>query len=438
MSSADSDARTAALQQMDNGAVATARPVLVRLANTYRCDLSLQAAAGMALAQSGAEKEALPYLQKAHSGKPADAAIAYNLGVTQLKAGDAVGAQATFRGMLARMPGRSDIRLALASAQLQANDYAAAANSFADAEKALRSSGEQLPPETRQDWAVALLNAGRAAEAKKVLLQIHELQQSAPALSLLAEAEEKSGNYKEALEHYEAAAKLDPSEANVYAFGNELLQHWTFPPAIDVFKFGAAKYPVSDRMQLALGIAYFGNGNYDKAIPVFETLLRNSPANTAAADLLGRSCAATSGDSAPGCSTLQTFAEQHPENATASVYAASAILREPGTTRDLARARALLEQAVKSDPKLPDAWYQMGVLQQAENQWEPSAASLQRAIDLRPAFPEAHYRLSRALGHMGKREQATAEIALQRQYTEQEKQANNQRMKDVITFLTTQ
>lgn len=392
----------------------------------------------MALAETGTEAEALPYLQRAHKGKPADAAIAYNLGVAQVKAGDAAGAEQTFRGILSRTPGRGDVRLALASAQLQASEFAAAAGSFAEAEKALRSSGEQLPAETRQDWALALLNAGRADDATKVLMRIHSLQQSAPALSLLAEAEEKSGDFRSALEHYEAAAKLDASEPNVYAFGNELLQHWTFPPAIEVFKFGVAKYPVSDRMQLALGIAYFGNGNYDKAIPVFETLLRNAPSNTAAADLLGRSCAATSGDSAPGCNTLQSFAEQHPENATAAVYAASAILREPGATRDLTKARTLLEQATKTNPKLPDAWYQMGVLQQAENQWEGSASSLQKAIDLRPAFPEAHYRLSRAYGHMGKREQATQEIALQRQYTEQEKQANNQRMKDVITFLTAQ
>lgn len=426
------------MQQMDDGHAEAARAVLIKLAAKYTCDASLQVAAGMALAETGAEKDALPYLDRAHRAKPADSAIAFNLGVAQLKTGDAASAERTFQSILLRSPGNRDVLTALATAQMQQRRFSAAATTYAEVDRASHAASQPVSSEMRQDWASALLSSGKPADAKAVLEKMEGLEQSSEGQAMLADAEEKTGDFVNAGRHYEAAARLNPSEANVYAFGNELLQHWTFPPAIDVFKFGSQNYPDSERMRMALGIAYFGNGNYDQAIPVFQAMLQRSPQNATAAGLLGRSCSATSGDSAPGCAALLTFAEQHPDNAAASLYAATAILRQPGTTRDLVKARKLLNQALAADPKAADSWYQMGVLQQAQNEWEPSAASLQKAIGLRPAYPEAHYRLSRAYGHMGKRDQASAEIALQRQFTEQEKQSTNQRMKDVITFLTAQ
>ena len=436
LSSADTAAEQAALQRYEQGDAAGAKADLVRLADAYPCRAQLQAAAGMALAESGDTTASVPYLQRAHASRPADDAIAFNFAVSLLHRGDAAKAADLFGRIAAHAPQRTDVRLALAEAQMQAKDFSAAASSFAAAHRLQQALSEPTPLDMRMDWALALLSSSQPAAARDVLANAEGLSGSAPAQELLAEAEEKSGTYAEAARHYEAAARLDPSESNTFAFGNELLQHWTFGPAIEIFKFGADRFPSSERMHLGLGIAYFGNGNYSQAVPEFRGMLQRSPSDASAAELLGRSCAALSGEPLPGCDALVQFAESHPGNAMASLYAASSILHQPEETRDLAKAQTLLDNSVNADPKLADAWYERGVLQQTRNDWQGSAASLQHAITLRPAYPEAHYRLSRAYGHLGRRDDANAEVALQQKFAQQEKDEKNKHLQDVITFLT--
>ncbi len=62
---------------------------------------------------------------------------------------------------------------------------------------------------------------------------------------------------------------------------------------------------------------------------------------------------------------------------------------------------------------------------------------LQKAIELRPTYPEAHYRLSRAYAHLGQREEAQQEIALQQKYSQQAKDSLNNHLSEVVTFLVT-
>ena len=69
---------------------------------------------------------------------------------------------------------------------------------------------------------------------------------------------------------------------------------------------------------------------------------------------------------------------QHPRNAEAATYAATALLHQPADKRDNAKARALLEQAIAADPKLADAYYQLGVLEQEGAHWQESVAPLEK------------------------------------------------------------
>jgi tetratricopeptide (TPR) repeat protein len=94
-----------------------------------------------------------------------------------------------------------------------------------------------------------------------------------------------------------------------------------------------------------------------------------------------------------------------------------------------------LQQALTADPKLTEAYYQMGVLEQQRSRWKESAVVLEKAVELRPSYPEAHYRLSRAYSHLGMRDDAQKQMALQQQYAQQEKDHINARMQEVMTFL---
>lgn len=436
MTSEDAAKERKALASLDANDIASAQPDILALAKKYPCRFELQAAAGMALAESENIAAAVPFLRQAHALSPTDDAISFNLALAELKTGNAEAALPLLQKIASRSPDRADVQLLLAAACMQTKRPSAAAAAFQKASANLTTSGQAMPLELRMDWASALLQSRRASEARDVLRSADGLQQSAPALALLAEAAEATGDYAEAARSFESAARLDPSEPMIVAYGNELLQHRTFGPAIEILKYGTQKFPDSQRMHLALGAAYFNNAMYSLAAPEFYTMLLHSPNDALAADMLGRSCADTTAASLQECTALEGFAKEHPQNAVAATYAATAILQRPTETRDTQTADQLLQNALHADPKLADAWYQMGVLQQSRNLWNESATSLERAIALQPDFADAHYRLSRAYSRMGRREEAVAQVQLEMKYRQENKDANSLRMQKIVRILT--
>ena len=78
------------------------------------------------------------------------------------------------------------------------------------------------------------------------------------------------------------------------------------------------------------------------------------------------------------------------------------------------------------------------MLEQEGAHWRDSAAPLEKAIALKPTLAEAHYRLARAYSHLGRREDAAKEIALQQRYSKEQTASVDARLKEVTTFLTAQ
>jgi tetratricopeptide (TPR) repeat protein len=309
---------------------------------------------------------------------------------------------------------------------------AEAATAFAAA-----SSRGSPKPDLLYNWAVALFTAGNAKRASEVLARIPEKDNSAQIQSLWGDIEEKNAHYAAALRHCQSAAQLDPSETNLYALGIELTRHWTFPAAIRIFEYGVAKHPESARLKLGLAVAKYGNDDYAGSALVLASLLEKEPENDLYADLLGRNCVLMGKGENSGCDKLERIAAQHPSNAAAALYVAEAILRQPQDEQNTTRARNLLEQAIAANPRLAEAFLQIGGLDQQEMRWQESAAMLEKAVALRPDYAQAHYRLARAYSHLGQREQAEKEIALQQEYSQKDENNRIARMREVTTFLVT-
>ena len=259
-----------------------------------------------------------------------------------------------------------------------------------------------------------------------------------PTKSSLARRKSALATTRQAEEHFSQAAHLNPTEPNVYAWVVELLRHFSWQPAVKVADYGIQQFPSSTRLKAARGIAFYADNRYKEAAAVFSDLLTADPGNATWASLLGRNCALIADATATGCDSLQRFADQHPQNAEAATYAATALLHQPAEKRDNAKARALLQQAIAADPKLADAYYQLGVLDQEETHWQDSTTPLEKAIALNPAFAEAHYRLARAYSHLGRRDDAAKQIELQQRYAKEQKDSLDARLKEVTTFLTGQ
>lgn len=430
MSAADQTTLRDAIDAYDRGDAARAEPLLRGLVRRYPQSYETNEALGSLYAEAGDFTRALPLLEQARKLAPKEAIAHANLGAAYLKLNRTAAAITELETAARLEPGNASTQTELGQAWMLQGQAAKAAQAF---EVASSASPEDWG--LRYNLALALFNSGATRQADKALRAIPASSATDQTESLAGDIHEKLGDYKQAVIDYQAAARLNPSDANLYALTAELLRHWTWDEAIKIATFGAERYPASLHFKLAEGIGLYANGQYPPAAAVFSSLLTNEPDNGLYADLLGRSCNLVDEGVSADCKGLEAFAKKHPENAQAATYAAAALLHRATGEQDTAQAEVFLRQALAADPKLADAYFEMGVLDQMRLRWKESAASLEHAVALRPAYPEAHYRLSRAYAHMGQREDAQREIALQQKYSQQQKDSLNTRMQEVVKFV---
>jgi tetratricopeptide (TPR) repeat protein len=130
-----------------------------------------------------------------------------------------------------------------------------------------------------------------------------------------------------------------------------------------------------------------------------------------------------------------SFAERHPDNAVIATYAATSILHQPQGQQQLETARTLLMNALRANPRMAQAQFAMGLLMQQQKQWKESMAPLEKAIQLKPDYAMAHYRLALAYNHNGDKQQAQQEIALELKYSKADRAEVENRLRSVTTFL---
>ena len=430
MPPADTAALHSALDAYDQGNAQQAEPALRALVQKYPANYEANEALGSLYAEAGDLARALPYLQQSCAIAPREALAHANLGAAYLKLRQSAAAVHELQQAAVLNPSNGLTQSNLGQALVLSGDPKAAAKAFAIASK--------LSPDdtgTKYNWALALYDSGSNKAAADLLESLPSAAMTDQVHSLAGDAEERAREFQKALSHFQAAARLNPSDANLYALTTELLRHWTWREAIQVAHYGSTRYPASTHFKLAEGIGFYGDSAYRDAVRVFSELLQTEPENAAVADLLGRSCTLLADGDSAGCGGLHEFAERHPGNAVTSTYAAVAILHEPKENQNLDEAARLLHSAIKADPRYAEAYYQLGVLEQTRLDWKQSAIDLEQSIALRPKSPEAHYRLSRAYNHLGKRDEAQAEVALHEAYSQQAKDSIDARMQEVVRFL---
>ena len=282
-----------------------------------------------------------------------------------------------------------------------------------------RATGELSPPSASSGGA----SAGVAAEHHQA-----------------AEREETQGHPVEAEHEYQRAAELDPSEPNLFDWGAELLRHGAIEPAFEVFAKGNRLFPHSARMLVGLGVTCYARGSYDQAVHHLRRAADLDPDDPAPYQFMGKIETAEAAPSREAEETLASYAKRHPDSAQANYYCAVSLWKQRKGPEDHAtftRVEALLEKAVRLDPKLGAAFLQLGILYSEGKDLPKAISAYESAVSATPRLAQAHYRLAQAYRQNGEMAKAQQQLELYQQISRESDEQTARERREIQQFVYT-
>lgn len=279
---------------------------------------------------------------------------------------------------------------------------------------------------TRQTLALSpnTANAGEPVSANReseaALRDEREQIQKSLAGGDQADLHRKLGDINERLndpvtaEHeYEQAVRMDPSEANYFSLGTELLLHRASAAAIQVFDRGIAGHPASARLHAGLAAALYANGPVELAMASACRASDLEPTRIEFYALMAEMEKTATSTSPCIAQDLKRFLTLQPENALANYYYAMTLWKEQRTSPSspqAANVERLLAKAVSLDSHFGEAFLQLGMLYEQNGEAEQAVNDFQTCIAASPNLAECHYRLGLAYRRQGEAAKADAEI----------------------------
>jgi len=417
-----------AVTNYESGNFAQAEQILLPLLKRSPQAFDVNELMGLVLTGERKDAEALTYLRSAARTSPgsAPALLAYAACLARL--GRMGEAEAQFRQAVALEPSAYDSNHDMGEFYVQAGKLASAIPYLEKAQLAQPSSYEN-----GYDLALADIRTRKPRQAENALQNLVRYHDTAELHNLLGEAEENSGDYLSAVQEYEKAAHMDPSEANILDWGTELLLHHTFSPAVQVFIFGTEKYPGSLKMEIGLGLAYYGLASFQNAAAALMRACDLAPRDPTPYLILGETYSNSRVPVEGVVERLERLTAMDPTNARAFYYQALALWKAPQAVPGgavLNKVESTLQKAVVLDPTFADARLQLGKLYTGENKIPEAIAAYNEAMRIDPNLADAHYRLAQLYRQSGRIAEAQNQMRVyQILHQEQLKEKDQERSK---------
>ena len=388
---------------------------------------------GMVYAAESRDEDAIRQLEIAVRLKPDSAAARTNLAASLFRAHLNAQAGDEFRKALALEPNNYSANHNLAQFYIHSGKIAEA--------QPLLARAQQIKPsayENGYDLVMADLLLGKLAEARTTAQSLLKQRDTGELHNLLAQIDEKEGKYVAAVNEFEAAAHIDPSEQNLFAWGSELLLHRTYEPAIEVFRAGTQRYPNSVRLQIGLGMALYARGLYEGAMSALMRAIDLKPTDPHGYAFLSRAYESSPKQASEVIQHFQRYAQLEPQNAKAQYYYAMSLwkgkqLEDSGL--DVPKVEALLKKAIALDGSLAEAHLQLGNLYADQHEYQESIPEYQRAVALDPSLSDAHYRLATDYVHVGQKDLARKEFAIYQKLRSQHMAKSDKERAEIKQFV---
>lgn len=364
---------------------------------------------GLALAGQGEMDRAILQLRVASMLQPQSAPAHDNLATALARKGDLAGAETEWRQALARQPADPTATRDLARLYLSQNK-------LADALPLLRAAHSANPAaiDTTYNLALTDLLLGNLVECRELISALLQQQNSGELHALLGKLDEREGKFVEAANELGAAAALDPSEDNLFAWGSEFLLHRAYQSAIQVFQQGTQRFPQAPRLWVGLGMAQYSRGEYEPAV---SALLKAADLN--ATDprcylFLSKAYLSAPSQADQVIDRFRRYATLEPTNAKAQFYYALSLWkgRRANTEAiDNDAVEKLFLRSLALDDTDAEAHLQLGIFYNDQHSYDKALPQFQRAEQLDPNLADAHFRLGRAYLRTGDKDKSQAELA---------------------------
>jgi tetratricopeptide (TPR) repeat protein len=423
-----------AVAAYESGRYAESAALIEKLLPAAPESFELHELLGLDYSGQSQDAKASGHLEKAVRLNPKSAEAQTNLAANLARLGKNAEAEQHFRKAVELEPDNFDANHNLGEAYIRQGKIADATPYL---EKAQRLDASKY--DNGYDLALAYISVGRTKDARALIQALLQQKNTAELHNLLAEVEEKDGNFVAAANEYEAAAHMDPSESNLFDWASELLVHRTLEPSIAVFRDAVQRYPQSSRLAIGLGMALYSLGKYDEAVTSLLRAADLSPGDARIYPFLSRAYDSSPGQADEVIKRFRRFAELQPRNGHAQYYYAMSLWkgkRAQDPSVDLHEVEALLKKSIALDPSLAEAELQLGNLYSDETRYAAAIPYYKRAIALNSDLADAHYRLGQAYVRTNQKDLAQPELALYQQLRAQHLADLDKQRAEVRQFVT--
>lgn len=328
-----------------------------------------------------------------------------------LQRNDPASAERTLLSVVPLQPSSAPVWFLLAQAQARQNNLPAALTS---ADKAARFAGKDAS--LLYNLALFNLEAGRPASSIELGLRALPLENSAELHDLLGRAYEAQKDWPHAITHFAQARTLNPySEEAIFRLAQAQMQSQDFPAAIATLQEGRKVFDKSPQIELALGVAYYGQRRFPDAVDRFLRVMQLAPDIPQPYYFMGRVLEHAAGRIPEVIQLATHFEQAHPDNPLGYVLHARALLLRSASddpAADTTQADTLLRKSLSLKEDQADAHLLLGMVLERQKNYEAAAREFQHSIVLNPSDPAPHFRLARVYDRLGRKEEALKERAL--------------------------
>ena len=325
-------------------------------------------------------------------------------GIVALQKQDLARAKQDLERAEAAQPSNAVVWAALAETYLRSNDSKSA-------NAAARKAGKLGADNPVVQHALALFWSEAGDARQTIIWATADLKHrdSADIHHLLAEAYWATKEPDKAIAQLESAVKGAPdSESWAFDLGQMQLRHADFAGALTSLGAARARFPHSAQIELAYGVAAYGQRHFQDAVDSFLRVIAIDPTIEQPYVFLAQILDQAGTRMPQVLAAYAAWKNSAPENPLPWCLHAKALSAAGG---DPATIEAELRRSIQLNDHFWQSHFELGLLLAKQREWQPAATELARSLQLNPQNARGHYELARVYEKLGMKEQAKAEIA---------------------------